>query len=284
VGFAQSSKEAPHSANHPTHQQSAGAHNDVLSTPIEPAALPEGMTLDDALEYAERGKPDHFPAPLMDHRLRAFVLFEQLEYRVDSGSGPNRLGWENQGWAGYDYDKFWWKNEGEASFEGPDHQGETETDFLYSRLIAPFWNLQFGGQYANQWTSGDYTDRWSGVIALQGLALYKFEFDNSLYISESGDFTFEIEIEYDLRLTQRLVLQPRAELGLSFQDIPERVLGEGLTDAKLDLRLRYEIKREFAPYIGVRYRTLIGETANIAEIAGEDADQVYFLTGLRFAF
>jgi copper resistance protein B len=284
AAFAQSSQETVVLTRHQTHQQSAEAHEKDSQPPrIESAALPEGRTLDDVLEYAARGKPDEFPDPIMDRKLRSFVLFEQLEYRVDAGRGPNQLGWENQGWVGYDFKKVWWKNEGEAAFDGPD-EGETETDLLYSRLITPFWNLQFGAQYANEWDSGDYKDRWSGVIAFQGLVPYKFEFDNSLYISERGNVTFEVEVEYDVRLTQRLVLQPRAEVGLSFQDVPERMLGEGLTDAKLDLRLRYEIKREFAPYIGVRYRTLIGETANIARSAGIDANQFYFLVGLRFAF
>src|SRR5690606_26054241 len=104
------------------------------------------------------------------------------------------------------FNKFWWKNEGEAVFDGRD-EGETETDLLYSRLITPFWNFQVGAQYANEWGEESYKDRWSGVIALQGLAPYKFEIDNSLYISEHGDVTFAFEAEYDIRITQRLVLQ-----------------------------------------------------------------------------
>jgi copper resistance protein B len=155
---------------------------------------------------------------------------------------------------------------------------------LYSRLISPFWDVQVGVQYANEWRKDDDEDRWSGVIALQGLAPYKFEVDNSLYISEDGDVTLAIEAEYDLRITQRLVLQPRAEIGMAFQDVAERSLGAGITDVKLDLRLRYEIKREFAPYIGVRYQSLVGETDNIAEASGEDSEQLFFMAGFRFAF
>jgi copper resistance protein B len=116
------------------------------------------------------------------------------------------------------------------------------------------------------------------------LAPYKFELDNSLYVSEDGDVTFEFEGEYDIRVTQRLVLQPRAEFMLAAQDVPERRLAAGMTDATLDLRLRYEIKRELAPYLGVRYQFLVGETDNIAEAAGADTEHVYFLSGLRFAF
>ena len=242
------------------------------------------MTLEEVFDYSESPPPDDYPQPVPDDELFVFTLFEQLEYRtaVDDGK-RGHLGWEAQGWIGGDYNKFWWKNEGESAFDGPD-EGETETDLLYSRLTTPFWNFQVGVQYANEWNPDDYEDRWSGVIALQGLAPYKFELDNSLYISEEGDFTFVLEAEYDIRITQRLVLQPRAELGFAFQDIPERDLGAGLTDVNLDLRLRYEIKREFAPYIGVRYQALIGETDNIAEAAGHDSEQLFFLAGVRFTF
>ncbi|MCA1784382.1 MAG: copper resistance protein B, partial [Desulfobacteraceae bacterium] len=104
------------------------------------------------------------------------------------------------------------------------------------------------------------------------------------YVSEHGDVTFTCEAEYDLRITQRLVLQPLAELQFAFQDISERDMGAGITDVNLDLRLRYEIKREFAPYIGVRYRFLAGETADIAEEAGADTTQWFFMAGMRFAF
>lgn len=279
----QDNANLPSTADRPMHQESALPHEEPPSPPIEPAALPTGMTLDEVLEYAEHEPPERFPDPVVDDKLKYFVLFEQLEYRIEPSDAPNNLGWENQAWIGFDYDKFWLKNEGEVVFEGPD-EGETETDLLYSRLITPFWNLQVGAQYANEWESGDYDDRWSGVIALQGLAPYKFELDNSLYISEDGDVTFELEAEYDFRITQRLVLQPRAELGFAAQHIPERMLGAGMTDASLDLRLRYEVKREIAPYIGVRYHFLTGETADFAEAAGQDTEAFYILTGVRLAF
>jgi copper resistance protein B len=184
---------------------------------------------------------------------------------------------------GGDLNKFWWKSEDEAVFEGHDH-GESATDFLYSRLISPFWNLQGGIQYANEWEGGGYHDRFSGVVAIQGLVPYKFEVDASLYVSEDADVTLDFEAEVDLRITQRLVLQPLVMLSAAFQDIPERGLASGLTDTHLDLRLRYEIKRELAPYLGVRYRALLGGTEDIAEAAGESASETYYLASLRFAF
>jgi len=269
----------------PMHGESASQHDEFAprAPEIEPA-IPAGMTLEEVFDFAESPPPSDFPEPLPDDRVYAFTLFEQLEYRVaNDDETADHLGWEAQGWIGGDFNKFWWKNEGEAVFDGPD-EGETETDLLYSRLITPFWDFQVGVQYASEWRKDDYEDRWSGVMALQGLAPYKFELENSLYISEDGDVTLEIEAEYDLRITQRLVLQPRLETGFAFQDVPERNLGAGMTDVRLDLRLRYEIRREFAPYFGIRSQFLIGETDNIAEASGEDSEQLFFLAGLRFAF
>lgn len=283
--FAQEKSNLPIAANRPMHQESAAQHESQPS-PFpggEAPPLPEGMTLDEVLDYSASPPPDDFPEPVPDDQLYVFTLFEQLEYRLSADGTPDQLGWKAQGWIGGDFNKFWWKNEGEAIFEGPD-EGETETDLLYARLILPFWSLQIGAQYANEWALDDYEDRWSGVIGFQGLAPYKFELDNSLYISEDGDVTFELEAEYDLRLTQRLVLQPRTELGFAFQDISERNLGAGMTDVNLDMRLRYEINRQLAPYIGLRYRFLVGETDNIAKSAGADTEQLFFVTGIRFAF
>lgn len=271
------------SADRPGHAESAGRHEGVPPSEPETPALPEGMSLDDVLDRAAGPPPAHFPDPVPDDALRTFALFEQVEYRLRDGGGPDQLGWEAQGWVGYDYDKLWWKSEGEAVFDGPD-EGETETDLLYSRLITPFWNAQIGAQYAGEWEGGDYEDRWSAVAALQGLSPGMVELDVSLYLSDEADLTAEIEGEYDLRLTQRLVLQPRAELGFSAQDVRKRGLGAGMTDAALDLRLRYAVRREIAPYIGLRYSFLVGETENLAEDEGVDTDQVFVFAGLRLAF
>lgn len=273
----------PSTADRPSHQESAERHDTAPDpAPLEPPPLPEGMTLEDVLERSNQPKPEDFPDPVPDDGLWAFILAEQLEYRLRDG-GFHALGWETQAWVGFDFDKLWWKSEGENVFDGP-NEGAAENDVLYSRLITPFWNAQVGAQYASEWEGDAYSDRWSGVIALQGLAPGKFEIDSSLYISEDADVTAKIEAEYNLRFTQRLVLQPRVELGFAFQDVRERELGAGMTDANLDLRLRYEIFRELAPYLGVRYRILVGETGNIAERNGEDDDAVLLLAGLRWAF
>ena len=275
--------DMPTTADRPDHRESARQHEGAPPPEIETPPLPEDMTLEEVLDYSSGPPPSQFPETVPDDRLYVFTMFEQLEYRMGDEDTPDHPGWEAWGWIGGDFNKFWWKNEGEAVFEGPD-EGETETDLLYSRPVTPFWNFQIGVQYANEWTTDDYEDRWSGVIAFQGAAPFEVELDASLYVSEEADATVELEAEYDLRITQRLVLQPRAEIGFAARDIPERNLGAGITGTDLDLRLRYEIKREFAPYLGIRYQFLVGETENIAEASGEATEQLFFLAGLRLAF
>jgi copper resistance protein B len=281
--FAMDKSDMLSTADGSAHQESAQQHNSPPPPDIETLPLPDDMNLDNVLNYSAGPPPENFPDPVPDDRLYMFTFIEQLEYRISDDSTRDRLGWEAQGWIGGDYNKFWWKSEGESVFESND-EGDSETDLLYSWLITPFWNFQIGVQYANEWSSDGYDDRWSGVIALQGLAPYKFELDNSLYISEDGDVTYQLEAEYDVYITQRLILQPRTEVSVAAQDIPSRDMGAGITDINLDLRLRYEIKREFAPYIGIRYQSLVGETMDIADSMGNETEQLYFLAGLRLAF
>jgi copper resistance protein B len=282
VETAAKERELPTTEGRPDHRQSADLHGDPPDIEPEDPALPEGMSLDDVLDRASQPPPEHFPEAVPDDALRYFLLFEQLEYRLREG-GKDELGWEGQGWLGFDYDKLWVKLEGESVFDGPD-EGESEIDLLYSRLVTPFWNAQLGVQYANEWHEGEGEDRWSAVLGFQGLAPGMFELDSSLYVSEYGDFTAEIEAEYDVRLTQRVVLQPRVELTFSGQEVPEREIGAGMADAVLDLRLRYEAKREIAPYVGIRYRVLVGDTADLAQASGREDDAFFGSAGLRLAF
>lgn len=271
----------PNTEHRPDHLESARAHSGGPDLLLEDPAIPEGRTLDEVLAEAATPPPNNFP-PVIPDPIHYFVLGEQIEYRVWDEKG-DELGWELQGWVGYDYDRFVWKSEGAAVFDGPG-EGESETDFLYSRLIGPFVSAQVGFQYANGWESGGYAERWSGALALQGIAPGEFEFDVSLYISDHADVTVEVEAEYNVRLTQRLVFQPRTELGFAFQDVRERSLASGMTDAAIDLRLRYELMRELAPYVGARFGFLVGDTKDIAENAGRDSSPIFFIAGARLAF
>ena len=245
-------------------------------------ALPVGMSLDDVLDIAQKPPPRDFPRTIPDDRFFVFLLAEQLEYRMEDVSGEGELGWHLQAWAGGDFNKIWLKNEGEANLLDPQGVG-SETDLLYSRLVTTFWNLQAGVQYANEWSSDSYEDRWSGAVALQGMAPGSFEVDASFYFSDALDVTASLGVEYDVRITQRLVLQPSTEISFAAQEVPERGLGVGLTGFDLDARLRYEFFRKFAPYLGVRYSQSTFGTADFARDAGDSPSSFMVIAGLRFA-
>ena len=250
----------------------------------EGPALPEGMTLDEVLDRAEKTPPEDYPDPVPDDQFRAFLLVDQLEYRYDLEDEPDQVGTELQGYVGGDYNRLWLKAEGEAGWQGEaGFEGESENDLVYGRLISPFWHAQIGAQYANEWTEDNYEDFWSGALAMQGLAPGMFELDASLYVTENLNVLADLEAEYDIRITQRLVLQPRTEMSFSAQDIEERGIGIGLTKVVAALRLRYEFLREFAPYVGARYQGLAFETADLAEAEGEDTSRFFVLGGVRFA-
>ena len=202
-----------------------------------------------------------------------YILFNQLEAQM-SDEGDS-LYWNGQAWYGGDINKLWFKSEGRASLNG-EGVDDAEIQALYSRAVAPFWNVQAGVRYDIEPDSLAH-----GVVALNGLAPYWFEVDASAFLSEKGDVTARIEAEYELLLTQRLILQPRIEANLSAQDIPERETGAGLSTLDAGLRLRYEIRREFAPYVGVEWQSAFGETRDMIKAAGGEGDDIVFLVGLR---
>lgn len=204
------------------------------------------------------------------------VLFDRLEYRaVDGHDG---YVWDGEAWYGGDYDKLWLKTEGEGAFGEALESAEVQA--LFSRAIDPWFNLQAGVRYDIR----PKPDRVHLVLGIQGLAPYWFEVDAAAFLSDEGDLTARIEAEYDQRITNRLILQPRVELDLAAQDVPELGLGAGLSSIEAGLRLRYEIEREFAPYVGVEYERRFGDTADFARAAGEDVGGWVLLIGIRSWF
>ena len=203
------------------------------------------------------------------------VMLERLEARI--ADGHDAYLWDAQAWYGGDIDKFWLKTEGEGEFGGSVEDAEVQA--LWSHAITPFFDLQAGARLDIEPETRSHL-----VLGMQGLAPYMWHVDGALFLSDRGDLTARLEGEYDQKITQRLILQPRAELELAAQDIPERAIGAGLTKAEIGLRLRYEIAREFAPYAGIEYEAKTGKTADIARAAGEDPDGVKFVIGLRAWF
>ncbi len=210
-----------------------------------------------------------------DDALFTFFQMDQNEIRVGEHNGYVA---EAQGWVGTDFHKAFLKTEVETEFgEGVE---VAEVQLLYSRLISDFFDAQAGIRYDFE----PHTSRAYAVVGLQGLAPQWFEVDTALFLSEKGDFSARVEAEYELLITQRLVLQPLVEVNVSFQDVDELDIAAGPTSAEFGLRLRYEFFREFAPYIGVAYERDLFDTADIARDHGEDVDALTFVAGIRLFF
>jgi copper resistance protein B len=223
--------------------------------------------------------PKDWPKPVADTPIIGYLLVDQLEYRANRGT--DTVNWEIQGWLGGDYNKLWLKaTDGEAEISG-EKGGDFQGQLLYSRLISPFFYFQIGGRYDRVWGGGSQHSRGLGVIGFQGLAPYWFDIEPALFISQDGDVSARLEAEYELLLTQRLILQPRFEANVAVQDAKRFGVGKGLNNIELGLRLRYEIRRQFAPYIGVNWTRLFGDTADLARREGSKVSIPAFVVGLR---
>lgn len=205
-----------------------------------------------------------------------FLMLDRIE--VQPGKGGDGWAWEGGLRSGGDIDRLWLKTEGEGTLDGDVDDAEAQA--LWSHAIGPWFDLQAGVR--QQFLRGP--DRTQLAIGVQGLSPYMFDVSAAAFVSTKGEVTAKINAEVDQRLTQRLILQPRIEANLSAQDIPETGLGSGVTSLQAGLRLRYEIRREFAPYVGVEWQKQFGRTADSTRAAGGNADRVVALIGLRTWF
>lgn len=205
------------------------------------------------------------------------VMFNLAEYQARKGGDGFR--WDGEAWLGGDINRLVLKSEGEGTFKGGGVES-AEIQALYSRAIDPYWNVQAGVRYDFK----PNPSRTYATIGIEGLAPYWFEVEGALFLSDKGDVLARAEAYYDQRITQRLILQPRVELNFAGQDVPENRIGSGLSNAELGLRLRYEIRREFAPYIGISYEQKVGDTARYARADGERTRSTSFVLGIRTWF
>lgn len=257
---------------------------------IDPTSRPPAP--EDAVPPAALSGPEHAADTVFDaSRMKAAretlredqgalqgykLMVDRLEARIRDGK--DAFLWDADAWYGGDIDKLWVKTEGEGTFD--EKVEDAEVQALWSRAITPWFDLQAGLRYDFR----PEPERGHAVVGIQGLTPYLFELDAAAFVSNEGDVTARIEGEYELMITQRLVLQPRAEINLAAQDVGEIGIGAGVTDVELGARLRYEFAREFAPYVGVEWERLLGETADMARDEGEEVDSLYFVVGLRAWF
>jgi copper resistance protein B len=210
-----------------------------------------------------------------DDPVLTMVQVDRLEFR--NGEDGNFGFLEGQGWVGQDLDKLWFKTEAERA-DGETEEAELQA--LYSRAVAPNWDLQLG---LRKDFRPEPSRNWA-VIGAQGLAPYFFEINTALFIGENGRTAVRLEAEYELLLTQRLILTPQVEANFYGQNDRDLGVGSGLSDMEAGLRLRYEIRREFAPYIGVNWNKSFGNTADFARAEGESSDDFQWVIGLRAWF
>ncbi len=228
----------------------------------DPHAYSEGLTF---------GKHHHLSHA--DQSSFGSLLVDRLE--AVRSSDQTQGAYELQFRYGRDYDRLVFKAEGEVS-DG--RSEEARTELLWSHAVATYWDAQLGARY----DSGAGPERGWLAFGIQGLAPYWFEVDATAYVGDDGRSALRLEVNYELLLTQKLILQPRLEANLYGKQDAERALGSGLSDLTAGIRLRYEIRREFAPYVGVEWAGKYGATADYARAAGEDAKETRLVAGLRF--
>lgn len=289
---------APMSAQHPGHEQPSAPPPDppAQSKPTTAPAPAEDHSAHQPKTQPARQQPDQQPKeaippvtdadraaafpPAMrghavhDQAIHYMVLFEQLEWEGGGDGGP---GWDNTTWIGGDLNRVWLRSEGES------HDGRVENAFvdaLWGRSIARWWDVVAG---VRQDVQPGPAQTWVGG-GVQGLAPYFFEVKATGYVGSQGRTLVRLEADYDLLLTNRLVLQPTVEVELHGKADRERGVGRGVSTLESGLRLRYEIKREFAPFLGVTWTRSFFGTADMARAAGEDVSSARLAVGVRTWF
>jgi copper resistance protein B len=219
----------------------------------------------------------HSSAHDMSWGRETFVLSEVLEY---APSGVNRpVNYDLLAWTGGAVNRLWAKADGGIATLGGGVHGEYQ--LLYGRLVSPWWDAQIGVRVDQANEDGRAATRVGAVAGLQGLAPGWFEVEPSMFVTTDGNVSLDLTVSYDLYLTQRLVLQPRLESAVSLRDDVEFGIGQGLSSTSFGLRTRIELRREFAPYIGVVWDRSYGRTAQFARESGAAAGEARLVAGLR---
>ena len=252
---------------HPAPQQPPDPRTE-RETPVTP--IPPITDADRAAAF-----PDVEAHAIGDDAIRYFVLFDQLEWHGNSdGAG---MTWNTTGWVGRDVDRLWLRTEGDADDE---RLGGAEAHLLYGRAVARWWDVVVG---VRQDFQPGPAQSWL-ALGIQGLAPYWFEVEATAYLGAGGRTAARLEVKYELLFTNRLVLQPLVELNFYGKTNAERRIGAGVSSFDAGLRVRYEFRREFAPYVGVTWRDTFGDTSRFAEAAGEPTGGRRVVAGLRLWF
>jgi copper resistance protein B len=263
------------------HSQMSGMDHSAMQSMedgmMQPAATTESRTPIPPLTEADRAAVFTSPGghKVHDSATNTYFLADKLEWQdADDGSA---VAWDLSGWIGGDIDRLWLRSEGERS-NGKTEDAEIQA--LWGHAISPWWDVVSG---VRQDFKPDAPQTWA-AIGVQGMALYNFEAEATAFIGEGGQSALRFEGDYDILLTNRLILQPTAELNVYGKNDAQRGIGSGLANTEAGLRLRYEIRREFAPYIGVTWNRTYGNTADYAREEGEKRSEARLVLGVRMWF
>lgn len=238
----------------------------------DPHGYSGGYTLDSG--------PYALPGPrglrLSDEHSFGALLVDRFERAYTRHDGT-ATAYDAQAWFGRDYDRLVLKAEGERA---KGKLREARTELLWGHAVATFWDTRLGARY----DSGAGPDRAWLAFGIQGLAPYWFEVDATAYVGDSGRSALRLETEYELLLTQRLILQPRVEFDVYGKRDERRQIGSGLSEGSAGLRLRYEVTRQIAPYVGVEWAAKYGQTADFARAEGDRTTETRWVAGIRFWF
>ena len=263
---------APAVVDHSSMDHGAMGHGSHAASEVPREPIPVLTDADRAAAFPEL----HSHGMSHGSSLHSLVLFNRLEaWDADPGTGQ---AWEAQAWIGGDIHRLWLRSEGERQ------RGSTESsnlEVLYGRSVSPWWDVLAGIRH--DFTPG--TSQTWAAFGVQGMAPYMFEISATAYLGESGQVAANVEVEYELLLTNRLILQPLVELRFHGKDDPSRHIGSGLGKAEAGLRLRYELSnRRIAPYVGLTHERVFGRTADLHRAHDEGLRDTRVVAGIRFWF
>ena len=225
-----------------------------------------------------------WPLPVNDQAHHLFTLVDVLEYRPKTGGeSTNDYRWDVEGWYGGDYNRLWFKSSGQrdTAFKA---DYDVDVQLLYGRFIQKYYDFQIGPRVETQTFRGRNVTRGLGAIGIEGLVPYNYALEATTFIDQNGAVSARLTLTKDLLLTERLILQSRFETNAAIQRVEEFTTGSGLNNLEFGARLRYEIRREFAPYVGISLDRSFGETATLVRQDGGNPSQIRFAVGVRAWF
>lgn len=256
----------------------------------QPAAVtsavftPSGASSAASQSGGQKRTPDNleilkdWPSPVDDRKRNTFVLVDVLEYRPKPSESDYR--WDVEGWHGGDFNKLWFKSEGERN-TALKADYDIDAQVLYGRFLRKYYDFQVGIRAETQTYQGRNVTRAHAVIGVEGLVPYNYEVETALFISQNGDVSGRFSLTKDFLVTQRWVVQSRFETSIAAQRVERFTTGRGLNNIEYGLRLRYDISRKFSPYAGISFDRSFFGTAGLVRQEGGDASQIRFVAGVR---